>query len=169
MKLIHFSTSYVTHVDSTPQTIDGNMKPRGLWLSVEGSGDGWSWWCRSEQYRIHCLKRKTEIILKPDANILRLETTVDILDFTEEYLQPFLKPTLSSLTMHIDWKRVADKYQGIIISPYNWHLRLDHRASWYCGWDCASGCIWDAEAIAEIISVPVRKRKSTSLTAKDKS
>lgn len=26
-------------------------------------------------------------------------------------------------------------------------MRLDNRCTWYYGWDCASGCIWDKDAI----------------------
>jgi hypothetical protein len=29
-------------------------------------------------------------------------------------------------------------------------LQLDEFTSWYYGWDCASGCIWDVDAIERV-------------------
>jgi hypothetical protein len=48
---------------------------------------------------------------------------------------------------YIDWPRVGADWQGIIIAPYLWERRFQ---SWYYSWDCASGVIWDASAIASI-------------------
>lgn len=50
---------------------------------------------------------------------------------------------------HINWPMVADRYQGIVIAPYLWSRRMDG-GLWYYGWDCASGCIWDAAAVASV-------------------
>ena len=49
----------------------------------------------------------------------------------------------------IDWIRVAQKYSGINITPYQeeYGMKRDH---WYNGWDCASQVIWDPIAIKEI-------------------
>ena len=41
-------------------------------------------------------------------------------------------------------------YQGIIIAPYLWTRRHHESTGWYYSWDCASGVIWDARAIAEL-------------------
>ena len=46
----------------------------------------------------------------------------------------------------MDWGYLATQYQGLIIAPYLWDLRLFGPA-WYYGWDCASGCIWDLTAV----------------------
>lgn len=164
-QLIHFSSNYLTHVDSMDQIDKPHSKPTGLWISVEGRGsDGWGRWCRNNNFRRGTLKTRTEIKLKPDANILWLKGPVDILDFTADYqrLPDHYPPSLHDMTMHIDWKKVAEKYQGIIIAPYDWHLRLDSRTEWYYSWDCASGCIWDAEAVEILIPIPVRQRKVTA-------
>jgi hypothetical protein len=48
----------------------------------------------------------------------------------------------------IDWQRVAEQHQGIIITPYQWECR--YSIDWYYIWDCASGCIWDPDAIESI-------------------
>ena len=41
----------------------------------------------------------------------------------------------------IDWKKVASKYDGIEIVPYQPKARMN--LLWYYGWDIASGCIWN--------------------------
>ena len=47
----------------------------------------------------------------------------------------------------IRWEEVKTLWDGIIISPYNWKCRHSPSTEWYYGWDCASGCIWNVEAI----------------------
>jgi hypothetical protein len=42
----------------------------------------------------------------------------------------------------IDWKRVASRYAGIEICPYQNSLRMKAITGWYYPWDVASGCIW---------------------------
>lgn len=161
MKLIHFSDTYLTHVDSVKQPRP-NTKPAGLWVSVEDPGSyGWRKWCRDSDFRTHRLSHRTEVVLKDNVRILHLSDPFQILDFTKEYEAPILdekgKPielTLSGL--YIDWPRVAEKYQGIIISPYAWDLRLDSRVNWFYTWDCASGCLWDAKAVDKLVQVPKR-------------
>jgi hypothetical protein len=32
-----------------------------------------------------------------------------------------------------------------------WECRLDPAAAWYYGWDCASGCVWNLEVIADVV------------------
>jgi hypothetical protein len=51
----------------------------------------------------------------------------------------------------IEWRKVAERFDGIIIAPYIWQRRLDLESSWYYSWDCASGCIWNASAVREIV------------------
>jgi hypothetical protein len=62
----------------------------------------------------------------------------------------------------IDWPKVSERYDGVVIAPYVWSLRMgDYEmiegrmrktpdsaiSDWYYPWDCASGCIWKASAI----------------------
>ena len=51
---------------------------------------------------------------------------------------------------YIDWPAVATDYPGLIIAPYQWSCRMSEFTRWYYGWDCASGCIWNADAIARV-------------------
>ena len=32
--------------------------------------------------------------------------------------------------------------------------RLDMETRWYYGWDCASGCVWDASAVQSVEPLP---------------
>jgi hypothetical protein len=63
------------------------------------------------------------------------------------------------MTYEIDWYRVAEQYDGIIITPYIYERRLTEYTTWYYSWDCASGCIWNGKAIANITSKKLRTSK----------
>lgn len=148
-RLLHYGKQHVTAVYSIPieeqsKHRDGLHKPRGLWVSVEGEMD-WKEWCEAENFG--CLDCVTEIILRPTATILRLSGAYDIDAFHAEYARDKY-PGMTYAMYAIEWPRVAERYDGIIIAPYVWQRRLDGPASdWYYGWDCASGCIWNADAV----------------------
>lgn len=149
-RLIHYGKKFLRKVRSVKQGSDataGLGKPCGLWVSVEGEQD-WKEWCEAEQFG--CLDCATQVILKPEARILWLRGTVGLDKFHEEYsFEQYRSGTYTR--MAIRWPSVAEKFQGIIIAPYVWSRRLNGPVSnWYYGWDCASGCIWDAEAVAEL-------------------
>ena len=50
--------------------------------------------------------------------------------------------------MNPNWDDVVRQYDGLIIAPYQWAKRCDY--SWYYGWDCASGVIWNLRAVASV-------------------
>jgi len=155
-RLIHYSTKPLAAVHSVPQraAIDDRMlgdKPDGLWVSATGKDD-WKSWCKAEQFALHALVSATEIVLKPTARLLWVVGERALDAFDEEYgIDARISPTYSRHC--IDWPSVARLYQGIVISPYVWSRRLDGPARWYYGWDCASGCIWDADAIQALLPV----------------
>jgi len=122
-------------------------KPRGLWVSIPGPTD-WPEWCRSEEFRVEHLETKHYVILNEDANILTLNTVEKIRDFHNQYVSG-----LYGVLDHINWKAVSETYDGIIIAPYQWSIRMDFDLFWYYTWDVASGCIWNANAIKEVIEV----------------
>lgn len=155
--LVHFSDKPVCRVRSTAQRGAYEFKPAGFWVSVEGNGDGWSDWCQSEEFGLSCLAVAHDVMLRPEARILWLRTAEQIDGFTEKYLVS--GPGFST----VGWHAVAKEYQGILITPYCWARRLTRHTRWYYGWDCASGCIWDAKAI-ERISVIERRSLSLSPT-----
>lgn len=154
MKLLHYSDNIVEAVYSRAQSgkPSWHRKPSGFWVTVEGE-DGWSEWCKENNFHEDSLAVCHEVILCDSHNVLYIHDALGIDDFTEKYGFP-------DYGLHgsraIDWSRVADDYQGIVIVPYIWSRRLGGGADWYYGWDCASGCIWDASAIQSIsvVSVP---------------
>lgn len=118
--------------DNFGQSIIG--KPNGLWLSDESSY-GWKEWCRSAGYGDTSLATNFVCDLTDWCLLL---TSNEILAFTEKYSTPEFR-----VFRCIDWVRVKKEFSGILITPYDWKLRLDPRTHWYYGWDCASACVWD--------------------------
>lgn len=145
MTLIHYSKLPVISVYSVPDQTE-DLKPRGLWLSVEGADD-WKSWCEAESFGADRLVYEHDVTLCSDARILVLGSGSDLDGFTSRF---GTQMTFSRLGTGVDWPAVAACYQGIIIAPYVWTRRLEPHCFWYYGWDCASGCIWDAAAIEEI-------------------
>lgn len=168
MRLIHYSHKHITEVYDVEQVgrkVDQGWKPAGLWVSVEDdhghSEDGWHTWCSNEKFGLERLACPTEVILQPDANILRIEGDDALLAFHEEYgCRPEWAKTGAGIANNpyydkygIDVRKLAKRYDGIIIAPYSWKFRLD--LMWYYSWDCASGCIWKARAVAELRQLPM--------------
>lgn len=76
------------------------------------------------------------MILAPNANVLRVESPGAFDAFEEKYVPRLpISPTDRALW---SWTN----------APY----RFDRRFStiWYYGWDCASGVIWNLDAVADI-------------------
>jgi len=151
-RLIHYSAAPLGPLYSVDQT-DGDCrvrgdKPKGLWVSIEGEQD-WKSWCEAERFSLESLRFAHEIVLAPGANILRLSTPDDIDRLTERYAAPAI-PGLGGRVYGLRWDQIAERHHGIIIAPYIFERRLNDHAFWYYGWDCASGCIWDAAAIGEV-------------------
>ena len=157
MKLIHYSSELIKSLE--PRCYDQNQKwkakPRGLWFSVESDDVDYNWkeWCEAEKFNLECLKFSFEIILKENANILHLKTEQEILEFTKEFPLKTRDWDVEWDTYQLDWNKIKEKYQGIIISPYQFECRLSLESSWYYGWDCSSGCIWDLNCIEEFTKI----------------
>lgn len=150
LQLSHWSKSDVLNpysVAVSEQKV--NYKPRGLWVSVDGKYD-WEAWCKAEAFRPEALTHRHRVTLSESCNVLHVggfDSDMGIDRFHYEFRQP-IEWSHGAL---IDWRRVALRYQGIIIAPYDWTQRLEGMASnWYYPWDCASGCIWDASAIEAV-------------------
>lgn len=115
-------------------------KPRGFWVSVEGEYD-WPSWCRAEEFGLDRLSYRSPVSIS--GNILYVGP--DEMTAFEQEFSVLLRRFITFEDRAIDWRKVADRYDGIIIAPYSWEHRLDAR--WYYTWDCASGCIWNLDAI----------------------
>lgn len=123
-------------------------KPKGLWLSVDGDDD-WPAWCAQTGIRDIARQHRFHVELADDADVLWLRGFHDLLTFTERFARP-----ITEMITGVAWDDVASEYAGIVITPYCWPARLEMRTLWYYGWDCASGCIWDATAIKAVSPVP---------------
>jgi hypothetical protein len=150
--LFHYSKAPLLSVHSVAQRDEPDAKPSGLWLSVAGEDD-WKSWCQGEQWGLSRLVYETRLCLSPEARVLWLRGPASLDAFDAEY-------GADRYRRCVDWSRVANRYQGIIIAPYVRERRFDGRASdWYYSWDCASGCIWDADAIASLNSAPAQPKE----------
>lgn len=126
-----------------------HFKPRGFWVSVKGEDD-WPTWCREEDFAWARLESCQEVKVSETANILLLDTPISMIQFHRDYHGPLIPEQPSRFTEYIDWTRVAAEYDGIIIAPYHWSLRMNDDLFWYYTWDVASGCIWNLDAIESI-------------------
>jgi hypothetical protein len=148
MKLIHYSPIPFVLERRVVQQDDPQdlaVKPCGLWVSVD---DAWHT-AALEMFGDDDLKHASQITLTPKARILYLKTVGDIDHFTDQYTVVH-DEHYQILGRAIDWPKVAQEYQGIIISPYQFQRRLTPHTFWYYGWDCACGCIWDTDAIVAV-------------------
>jgi len=176
MRLLHYSHKEIEFIKDRKydqSEVDFHCKPNGLWVSVEGNCD-WNKWCKSEKYGLYRLRFCYEIVLKSDANVLHLKTPQEVFYFSKKYAKRF-RPSLGSDldcddTHELDWFEIKNTYQGIIIDPYQWDCRLALESSWYYGWDCSSGCIWDLNCIEsfsfleEDLEAPTEPEKKPCIT-----
>lgn len=149
MNLSHFTDEPLRCVRSTAQLKDPMYrgvldKPIGLWVSVDGEHD-WQDYCRGFPGRRG--KLRYSVTLASNAKILLLDTLSRIAEFVQQYGVE-ASYGIPSMGPAICWESVAQKHEGIIISPYQHSLRGPLLFNdWYLTWDCASGCIWDRRAI----------------------
>ena len=154
-RLIHYSKEPLTDVRTVEQTEERNVgKPHGLWVSCEGEND-WPSWCKAESFGAP-FDHATEIKLWRTAPVLHISNATQLRIFNRAFNKPHRSHSLDA----IDWGRAAKDYHGVIISPYLWDCRLADDVFWYYGWDCASGCIWNAKAIKELAPLEI-SRKNT--------
>lgn len=124
---IHTSkTSFELEQRTFNQKVD--MKPKGFWY---GFGSEWIDWTRSEMPE--WVGKYIYSIDIGNTNVLQIKTHMELMQFNREYESGPYK--------YIDWKKVASKYDGIEINPYQYEARFQYM--WYYGWDIASGCVWN--------------------------
>lgn len=150
-ELLHFSAKPVVFLHPVEQDPRPAYKPLGLWVSV---GSSWLEWCEAEQFSTQRYDYVTRVVLADTANVLRLHSAHGLDQFTRQFaVWDEWQEQRDERNASIDWWRVAEQYDGIVIAPYCFARRMKLR--WYYGWDCASGCIWDARAVASFESVPL--------------
>jgi len=144
-RYIHYSLMKKDRINRPAETEQStnDIKPSGLWLSI---GSEWDDWCKANKFRQNWNKEKTAVVLKKHAKILRISNAKEIDEFTKKYGVE----SKNWGTTLINWKKVTGDYQGIIIAPYISSRRNTPHTLWYYGWDIASGCIWDVDAVKEL-------------------
>ena len=168
-KYIHYAFEPLNKLKNVPpiDQSENGMKPRGIWFGI---GSSWKDWVDSEYgndlptdvKNIYDTKfptqTQTALVLKKGAKILRITNAKQLDDFTRKYPgeDEYLTVDKSGVMgqearwqpgQMINWQKVAKDYDGIIIAPYIWSRRLSDHTMWYYGWDVASGCIWNIDAI----------------------
>ncbi len=81
-----------------------------------------------------------------ESNILMINSMAELLEFSKKFKTKDDRVTLFHHG-YVDWKRVAELYDGVEIPNYIWECRLRLEPFWYYGWDCASGCVWNVKDI----------------------
>jgi hypothetical protein len=137
---IHMSkTSFELEQRTFAQRV--TMKPSGFWY---GFGSEWIDWCRHEMP--NWTGKYIYGVDVDNINILRITTHMELMQFSREY-QSDVSDTgyRRDAGEAIDWKMVANKYDGIEINPYQFEARMQYM--WYYGWDIASGCVWNLKNV----------------------
>lgn len=151
-KIFTTNKQYQRFLKPSPHRFD--FKPGGLWYSI---GSSWVEWCVGEDFG-GIGKYVYKIELNSKANIIFLPTPDDVFSFSEKYKRTGqMYDRFDSI--HIDWQKVVNDYDGIEINPYLHELRLTYNLIWYYGWDVSSGCIWEANAKKKITLLAEYKDK----------
>ena len=112
------------------------VKPSGFWY---GFGSEWIDWTRNEMPE--WTGKYIYDIDTGNTNVLQIKTNAEMLQFNSEYkADVYMKDAGEA----IDWKKVASKYGGIEINPYQYD---DAMLLWYYGWDIACGCVWNLSGV----------------------
>lgn len=137
-------------------------KPKGLWWAV---GDAWIDWCRGEGFRLETLRNTFSLDID-DSKLLVIgrDMSLDAFDRQFAHEDEFMKRTREHVAgqtgrswdprYSIDWPKVAERWSGIEIPVYSWSHR--HELMWYCGWDVASGCLWNPDALRGVKKIARR-------------
>ena len=120
----------------------GGCKPEGLWYAF---GREWL------DFKHANLRGADDYQLGPLFE-LEVDTNKFIKLTSKEEVTAFHKKYSNTLAEHsdiIDWTKVASKYDGIEITPFDrWSDFY-----WYKTYDLASGCIWNLKSIKNIIRI----------------
>jgi hypothetical protein len=152
MRLLHYTAEpleYDPHREYLQRESWGYGKPNGLWVSCEGDDD-WPTWSRAEEFGVERLACVVEVTLTQDANICYISSADQLLAFHQEYAT-LDGPGGTILGKYMDWDRVKAEWDGLIIAPYLWSMRLSREVPWYYGWDCASGSIWNLSVVSTVL------------------
>lgn len=152
-KLYHFSDKpFIFNDFHTYRPHRYNLKPAGLWLSVN---DDWAKWCYNNDYMLNALEYRTEFVISDTSRICYLRSERDVDAFIDNYRyiynpMPMFNTSFQFYTIH--WDEVKQDYDGIFIDEDNKELReygfkSGGMNTWIDTWDCLSGCVWNFDII----------------------
>ena len=118
-----------------------HVKPAGLWYSCNEEWKNWVMYEMPQWWESYNFKYNINVDL---SKMLVIRTEEEFLAFEKEYV-------FGNKLKAIDWERVANRYAGIEICPYQYRMRGGHK--WYRPWDIGSGCIWDPSAFVSVEEV----------------
>ena len=115
MTLTHYSNKPLSGPIKTIKQNDARHfyeKPHGLWVSVDGNGDGWADWCRGAHHGLDRLTHVHEVRLRDTARVLLIENEDQFDAFARKYSR-----VTHIAVPGISWEAVAAEFDGIIIAP----------------------------------------------------
>lgn len=137
-------------------------KPKGLWFSPHDAPDNWRRYC-DENWEDGLAPEMYEVIFNTgdkQPRFLYITGPQELIAFNDKYKCNVAHATLGWQNS-IDWPTVCKEYDGLVIAPYIHGLRLI--MSWYYGFDCACGVVWNAECIQEVKHMHTGVRRRTNL------
>ena len=123
-------------------TKEYNLKPHGLWYSIDNE---WIEWC----------KNNMPSFIRPNSFNLEINLNECIVISTEEELVNFnnkYKKIYYDSIVGLDLVKLKEDYKGIEIRNYNdlYDYRMELEYMWFYGWDVSSGCIWDLSILTKV-------------------
>jgi hypothetical protein len=147
------------HSFNVEQSAIPSIKPNGLWMSEgykheEGSITWIDWNLGEMPDTIDPMKCEAFYIIKiKDDKIINITNKDEFIAFENTYFET--RQEKGRQYTGINWKKVADNYSGISISPYRNDMRNASKKDWYNGWDVSSQCIWNSDAIDSIKEINI--------------
>ena len=143
MRWIHYSDKPVGRLWSVNQALCPELKPAGLWMSTDGD-DSWKAWCEAEGFNTERLSHQTIFKIAESARVAVVNE-----DTHSRFSNIYGVCLYGDRRDWIDWRLVAEAYDGVVFSPYSWRLRMNG-GLWYYGLDCECACVWNAGVLGRI-------------------
>ncbi len=156
MRLIHFSREPFDGVHWVQQFSTASSTPRGFWFAAfPGNATHQPEIPEGTSPDVY----STQIILHYNARVAILQSARDIDVFTQDYGSIRVGGARRPIVDRIMWAKVAERYDGIVISPFCRERHDWPEAAWYYPWESAAGCIWNPRAIAVIVHLKANRRE----------
>lgn len=164
LSLSHWSNNKIEELKSGSGFDESRYdKPKGLWVSVDDDDD-WPQWNELNGFLDRSTQYQYQVTLKKDHDVLILNSYEDIEAFSDMFdmfHEGYPWSWQDRRYRGLNWKEIGRLWQGIVIAPFSYKAR--RLISWYWGWDCESGCIWNMAAIEGLALV----REPFTVTKKD--